>query len=100
MTAALNSGQINAVSFPQAEAGLSLIELVGTIEVTASISVLYTRRVVGATTTASAQGSADTTMVRQVYATTQAGAIASAVNLTKVTNNQATTAARMGRAHD
>jgi len=91
---ALNSGQINAVPFPQAEAGLSLIQLVGTVEVVGSISALYTRRVVGASTVASATvPDIVTTMRYQMTAAAAARAIGSTTELLKVTSNQAITPA-------
>lgn len=43
----INSGAINSVSFPGSESGAALIELIGEVEVSASISVTYLR--VGAT---------------------------------------------------
>jgi hypothetical protein len=91
---AINSGAINAVPFPQAEAGLSLIQLVGTVEVTGSISSLSTRRVVGATTVASAHGTADIVFQQQVGATTEPRAVVLVVNVPRVTDNTATASAR------
>ncbi len=88
---ALNSGAINAVPFPQAEAGLSLVQLLGTIEVSGSIPALYTRRTVGASTTACANGAAGITFRLQADATAVAQAKCSAHNRTKVRNNVATT---------
>lgn len=50
----LNSGPLNAVPFPGAETGLSLIEVVGTVEVTAELSAVKLRLTSTATTAATA----------------------------------------------
>lgn len=90
---ALNSGPLNAVPFPQAEAGLSLIQLVGTVEVTATITTLVTRRVVGASTTAGASGQASFVLHQRVGSRIVPQAVCTANNIAKVTDNVATTRA-------
>lgn len=49
-TGAINSGAINALSFPGAEAGLSLVQLIGEVSVTCTITNVYRLLNVGATT--------------------------------------------------
>lgn len=60
MNNTINSGAINETPFPGAESGLSLVELVGTVEVVCSISAVTLRRSARAVTDPSADGTAST----------------------------------------
>lgn len=63
---AINGNAINEVSFPGAEAGLSLVELLGTAEVACSIPSVSLRLTAFATTAPEADGSASTTKRTQL----------------------------------
>ena len=78
---AINGGAINAVSFPGAEAGLSLVQLIGTVEVTCSIPSVSLRLTAFATTQPRAAGSASTTKRTQFDCQTSASAFTSAAAL-------------------
>lgn len=75
-THALNTGALNKVPFPLTEQGTSIIELLGTVEVTASISVIRLRLTAAATTAPSAVCSVNTTKLKiNVLAQTPAEAV-------------------------
>lgn len=79
-TAALNSGAVNATRFPGSEEGASIIELLGTVQVSASLSALKLRLQTGARVTASGQGSVIKTTRRALFnASTAPSAISPAV---------------------
>ena len=91
---AINSGAINAVSFPGSESGATLIELIGDVEVLGSISMTYLR--VGATgsTTASATTGRPTPRTIALLGATASGqASCSASALRKASVGTASTAA-------
>lgn len=97
-TYALNSGAINATPFPGAETGLSLIELLGTVEATCDLTALTIRLQARATTQPVANGTASTTKRSQVSATQSVTATCSAGVLSKIkfdgtTTGSATTSA-------
>lgn len=61
---AINSGAINHVSFPGSESGLSLVQLVGTVSVTGTVTGIYLRLTASATTKPRAATSKPTTKVK------------------------------------
>lgn len=65
---AINGSVINKTAFPGSEDGLSLVELVGTVEVTASVSAVNLRLLASATTGCNASGTAQTTRKAQLSA--------------------------------
>ena len=97
---ALNSGPLNAVSFPLSEEGLSLIQLTGTVEVVCNVSILGVRRFVQASGTASARGTASMIFKTQAAAITPATATTRAGVRLKTTNNSAKVTAKAIAASD
>jgi hypothetical protein len=98
---ALNTGAINETPFPGAETGLSLIELLGTVEVTCQIPSFTVRLTGGASTRPSASGSASTTKRALLSATQGVSATCLSTALTKIgvagqTASTATTSAGVG----
>ena len=86
-----SGGAINAVPFPGSEQGLSLVELIGSVQVTASLATIYIRKTTGATASASATPHASTTTIRiGVSATTKVGATGSATGKTLLRVSAAT----------
>jgi len=82
---ALNSGAINHVSFPGAESGKSLIQLVGDVEVTCALTSIYLLKTASAVTTPSATPSESATKIRALLSATQsAQAVSSSGALTKL----------------
>lgn len=77
-TATINSNDINSVSFPGSEQGVTLVQLVGAVVVVCSISVINLRVTAAATTTASSESSVATPYTRaQIGAVTEVSATAS-----------------------
>lgn len=84
-TQAINSGAINETRFPGSQDGLSLIELIGTVEVVCSISAVNVLKTVGASTTATAAGSVGSARLRRrLSATTTSVAQTSAAQVGRV----------------
>lgn len=82
---AINSGAINAVSFPGSESGATLIELIGDVEVSASISGKYLRLgAKGSTIASAATGRPIPKTIALLGATTSGQASCSASALRKV----------------
>lgn len=65
-THAINSGALNAVPFPGAEEGASIINLIGTVEVQASLSQIRLRLTATAATAPKAACSVNTTKLRML----------------------------------
>ena len=78
-TATINSDDINSVSFPGSEAGLSIIEMVGTVSVSGSISSITLRLTAHAETPAAAVPGAANSVRRIRIAATSTGRCTSAV---------------------
>ncbi len=78
---AINGSVINKASFPGAEAGLSLVELIGTVEVTCSIPSVSLRLTTVAATTPTANGTASTTKRTQFVCNASPSAVTSATAL-------------------
>lgn len=100
ITHALNSGAINAVPFPGAEEGASVIDLLGTVEVTGSLSAISLRLTATARTSPSAVCSVNNVKSRmQLQATTAPSAVAtntdvqSRITLAGNTSGECSTAA-------
>jgi hypothetical protein len=80
---AINGSVINKTAFPGSEDGLSLVELVGTAEVTASISAIKLRLLASATTVCGSAGTAQTTKKAQLSAVESGTAAPSVVAYVK-----------------
>jgi hypothetical protein len=78
---AINGSVINKASFPGAEAGLSLVELVGTVQVTCTIPSVSLRLTAVAATVPTAAGTASTTKRTQFDCQISASAFTSATAL-------------------
>lgn len=78
---AINGSVINKASFPGAEAGLSLVELVGTVQVTCTIPSVSLRLTAVAATVPAAAGTASTTKRTQFDCQISASAFTSATAL-------------------
>lgn len=87
---ALNGNAINETRFPGAEDGLSLIELVGTVQVTASVPKLRLRLTAGASATPAAVTSSPTTRAKYLLAVTGAPTAAATVSAGSKTPRSAT----------
>ena len=84
-TAVINSDEINSVSFPGSEAGLALVELVGTVEIAGSISALTLRLTAKAETSPAATTSLPTTKLRlRIAAQAGCSATSSASALSRI----------------
>lgn len=82
---AINSGAINHVSFPGTESGLSLVQPVGTVSVTADITGIYLLLKASATTPAVASTSLPSAILRNLLgATTACASTTSAGVVSKV----------------
>lgn len=91
---AINSGAINAVSFPGSESGATLIELIGDVEVLGSISMAYLRvGAMGSTTASAATGRPTPRTIALLGATANGQASCSASALRKASVGTASTAA-------
>lgn len=95
---AVNANAINEVSFPGAEQGLSLIELVGTVVVTCSITTVYLGRTASAQTTAKATGTSGSVHRLQLAASTAGAATPTASVRSKVPYGATGAAACVGTA--
>lgn len=82
---AINGSVINKTAFPGSEDGLSLVELVGTVEVTASVSAVKLRLLASATTGCNATGTAQTTSKAQLSAIVSGVSTTSAFVYSKTT---------------
>lgn len=99
MTHALNSGALNVVPFPAAEQGSSIIELLGTVEVTASIATIRLRVTAGAATAPTANCTGSLRMKIGLGAATQAAAACADITArSKVKNDATGTASAYGTA--
>lgn len=78
---AINGSAINQTSFPGAEAGLSLVQLVGTVQVTCSIPSVSLRLTAVAATQATASGTISTSKRTQFTCQVSAAATTSATAL-------------------
>lgn len=78
---AINGSAINRTSFPGAEAGLSLVQLVGTVQVTCSIPSVSLRLTAVAATQATASGTISTSKRTQFTCQVSAAATTSATAL-------------------
>lgn len=92
---AINGNAINEASFPGAETGLSLVQLVGTVEVTCSIQSVSLRLTAFATTEAKAHGTFSTSKRTLFSCETAGSALASASALVKRPNGAASSAVAM-----
>ena len=91
---AINSGAINAVSFPGSESGATLIELIGDVEVLGSISMTYLRvGAMGSTTASAATGRPTPRTIALLGATASGQASCSASALRKAFVGTASAAA-------
>lgn len=83
-TSTINSGAINAVSFPGSQEGEALVELVGSVIVTCAISsfLIYSHNT--AATSPSASGSASIELKRGIVCSATAGATSSCGVVTQV----------------
>lgn len=76
---AINSGAINTVPFPASELGASIVELIGTIEVVCEPAIITVRITTAATSTPTANLSANTTSKILLGATTEPSAVVTAI---------------------
>jgi hypothetical protein len=82
---AINGNEINGVSFPGSETGLSLVQLVGQVTIDASMSFFTLRLTAGATTNATASSPLTQTKARfNIGASTEAFAVSSAGVVSKI----------------
>lgn len=93
---AINSGAINVLSFPGAESGLSLVQMVGAVSVTCRIIGTYRRVNANATTTSAASSSGDATLRRGVEALASGTASTLAAAIAKSRSGASTQGAAPG----